>query len=548
MSFGGSNATAGMALLVSAAGKEGWHVQFSQSPVKVEKGKSYTISFRARAPQPVKLNVGLSQAHAPWKGLGNQEVKLTTEDQDISFVVTPSESDDQARLSFSNLGLQLGEYYFQNVSLRSGGSMGLLEGEQLGKVAFIKRARLAQRTPAVQQDWQRFIYDTEATYWPGMSKFIKSELGAKSLVLGSATGFSPWSVQAMLDVVDAHSYWQHPSFPGRQWDMNNWTVKNESMAGREDGGTLPGLALRRVARKPFIVTEYNHAAPNIYSSEAFLEVMAVAALQDWDGVFAFAYSHRTNDWDTKRLTSFFDIDQHPTKMATLPAALALFYRADLTPPPNRHVVTISREEAIASVAKGGSWVDGKAYGLQREETFQHPIAFQIDDEPDSPPPIPTGKPQLQWDSAAHRMTLSAPRIAGVVGSIKEGETIELGSVKITPGATRQHWATITASVLQGADFKSARRILVTATGDTENADVQWKNTEKTSVTSWGKGPSAVEGIPAVITLPAGAKWKAWALDERGQRGAEVRLQQAGGETRLTLSPDQRTLWWEIATE
>ncbi len=118
MSFGGGNAAPGMALLVSATGKEGWHVQFSQSPVKVEKGKSYTIFFRARAPQPVKLNVGLSQAHAPWKGLGNQEVKLTTEDQDISFVVSPNESDDQARLSFSNLALQIGEYHFQNVSLR----------------------------------------------------------------------------------------------------------------------------------------------------------------------------------------------------------------------------------------------------------------------------------------------------------------------------------------------------------------------------------------------------------------------------------------------
>jgi hypothetical protein len=553
MSFGGSNNAAEMALNVSAPGKEGWHVQFSQSPVKVEKGRSYTITFRARAPQAVKVNVGLSQAHAPWKGLGNQEVKLTTEYQDISFVVTPSESDDNARLSFSNLGLQIGEYRFQNVSLRAGGSLGPLEGEQLGKVAYIKRARLAQRTPAVQKDWQRFLFDTEATYWPSMSKFIKGELGAKSLVLGSATGFSPWPVQAMLDVVDAHAYWQHPHFPGRQWDMNNWTVKNESMAGREDGGTLPGLALRRVAGKPFIVTEYNHAAPNTYSSEAFLEVMAVAALQDWDGVFAFAYSHRLNDWDTKRLTSFFDIDQHPTKMATLPAALALFYRADITPPKGWHQVVITQHEAIDSVARGGSWVDGKVYGLRKEETFEHPISFRVG-EMAGAMDSPGAAEELKWDTAAHRMLIKTPRTVGVVGNIKAGETIDMArsraaGVKIVPGATRQDWATITATVVEGADFEKAKRILITATGDTENAGMQWKNAEKTSVSSWGKGPSNVEGIPATITLPlSAARWKAWALDERGQRKAEVPLKKTGADTQLTLSPDHKTLWWEIATE
>ena len=103
--------------------------------------------------------------------------------------------------------------------------------------------------------------------------------------------------------------------------------------------------------------------------------------------------------------------------------------------------------------------------------------------------------------------------------------------------------------MQGNDFKSARRILVTATGDTQNADLQWKNPEKSSVSTWGKGPSVVEGIPATITLPlAGAKWKAWALDERGQCNAEVPLQKTDSGTQLTLRADQKTLWWEVALE
>ena len=94
-----------------------------------------------------------------------------------------------------------------------------------------------------QRDWHRFLYDTEVGYWPEMSRFIKGELKAKSLVLGSATGFSPWPVQAMLDVVDAHSYWQHPRFPHRPWDQNDWTVENKSMAGEPGGGQAAHAAL-----------------------------------------------------------------------------------------------------------------------------------------------------------------------------------------------------------------------------------------------------------------------------------------------------------------
>jgi hypothetical protein len=280
----------------------------------------------------------------------------------------------------------------------------------------------------------------------------------------------------------------------------------------------------------------------------------VAALQDWDGVFAFAYSHRLNDWDTKRLTSFFDIDQHPTKMATLPTALALFYRADITPPTNKHEVNVTREEAIESVARGGSWVDGKAYGLRAEETFEHLISFAGERGGSLRTMGMGAAEQLKWDTVAHRMLLKAPRTVAVVGSVTSGETIDLaysraGAVKIVPGETRQHWATITASVMEGANFSTAKRILITATGDTENADMQWKDAAKTSVTTWGKGPSVVEGIPAVITFPSGGgKWKAWTLDERGQRRTEVPLQQTGPEAQLTLSPEQKTLWWELARE
>lgn len=155
--------------------------------------------------------------------------------------------------------------------------------------------------------------------------------------------------------------------------------------------------------------------------------------------------------------------------------------------------------------------------------------------------------QLTWDTAARRMLVAAPRSVGVVGSVRPGETINLGVVRIIPGATRQNWATINATVIEGADFMTARRILITATGMCENTGQRWKDAEKSSVGSdWGSAPSLVEGVAATINLPAMRSAKAWALDERGERRAEVPLTQATGGAQLELSSEHQTLWWEIA--
>lgn len=545
-----------MRLKVEQPGKQSWHVQFSQSGLRVEKGKSYTVTFKAKASQPRKFTVNLSQAHEPWKVLASREVKVGKDSQFVQFTFAANESDDKARLSFSNLGSEPGDIAFEKISLRPGGIVALADGEELGKIDIFHKRDIGGRTETAQKDWHRFLFDTESRYWPEMARFIKKDLKARSLVLGTASGFSPWPVQAQLDVVDAHSYWQHPHFPHKQWDMNDWTVKNLSMAGAADCGALTALAMRRVAGKPFIVTEYNASAPNTYSSEAFLEVLALAALQDWDGVFAFAYSHRYNEWDTKRFPSFFDIDQHPTKMATLPAAVSLFYRADIKPPAKTHVVEATLETAIESVRKGGSFTDGRAYGLQREEMFLHPIAMKIGktDKPGTltkpeAAALRSENGELTWDTAAKRMLIATARSAGVIGNVKSGETVELGDVKIAPGATAQDWATINATVVDGAAWKSAKRILITATGTTENTDMIWTDASRTSVgTRWGKAPSLVEGIPATITLPAVKKAKAWALDGNGQRQGEVPLQVDGDRMQLSISPKQKTLWWEIATE
>ncbi|HZJ17786.1 MAG TPA: carbohydrate binding domain-containing protein [Chthoniobacteraceae bacterium] len=535
-------------IAVTKPGKEPWHVQFVQGGLKVEGGRSYTLEFRAKADAPCSVRASASQAHEPWTVFDSKAIDLTREWKSFRFTFRAKENDVNARIALTSLGSQTGVFDFSDVRL----STSAISGEPLlssdGQLVALSRDDYAARTETAQRDWFAFLWSLEEKYWPEMYEFIRKDLGAKSLIVGTQLGWSPFPIQSHMDVIDSHAYWQHPHFPGRAWDMNDWTVKNLPMAGREDGGTLPGLALQRVAGKPYICTEYNHSAPNEFASETFPLICAYAALQDWDGVFAFAYSHRRDDWNKGCFPSFFDIDQHPTKMATLPASLAIFLRGDVRAAGGAVNAGISREQAIDAARATGPRVGADKFGVDRLTTFAHRVGVHI---AAGAGPLYTkliGRQttsdtgEVTWDIENHLAVVDCPKTKGVAGEIRM-RIFKLGNVTIAPqNGTR--WATIHASVIDGNDFKSARRILITATGKAVNTDMKWKNDAHDSVgRDWGRAPSLVEGIAAKMTLPS-SKLKAWALDERGQRREEVPMTNG----LLEIDPQYRTLWYEVATE
>lgn len=392
------------------------------------------------------------------------------------------------------------------------------------------------------------MWETEANYWSGMGRFLKRDLKAHALLVGTQMGWSPYPIQAEFDVIDSHAYWQHPHFPGKQWDMNNWTVKNVPMTDDASGGTLPQLGLSRVAGKPFICTEYNHAAPNTYTAETFPLIAAYAALQDWDGVFAFAYCHRGGDWGARCISGFFDIDQHPTKMATLPAAVAVFMRGDVRSSPAMETATSSFEEMIDQVRRSGPSLTADKFGVDRRLALRRPVGVAIqgatrgDESGDQSPS------EFVWHPAGQDglVIIDTPRSKGVIGKFDAGASTALGDIAISAGPTRQGWATLLLTAIDGADFQSPGRVLITACGYAENTGMGWKNSDKTTVgADWGQAPSLVEGIAAEIVLPARAgRVRAWALDERGQRQGELAVTDRRGKSVIGIGPEHRTLWYD----
>jgi hypothetical protein len=440
-----------------------------------------------------------------------------------------------------------------------------------GTVSVFSHAQLGERTTEAQRDWLRFLWDTEDRYWQTMYRYLKDELKVKALVIGTVVGCSTPNMMAKLDCVDTHAYWCHPSFPGRPWDPQNWFVNNRTMVN-ERGGTLPGLALRRVLGKPFCITEYGHASPNTFVSEGHLLRAAYSGLQDWDYISASRYSHQA-DWDLRRIRNYFDIDQHPTKMLTLVPAAVMFLRGDVSPAKEQIVAALDKEHEIEALRHAHAWqlVHAGDAGVPPEAALIHRVTIAVEGQS-----APAGA--LRPEQAK----LKVPRVAGVEGdtftsdtgelswdlSRKErgvvtfntakskavigyggGKRFDLGGVVVEPGPTLQDgWSAITMTAMEGDLSAAPFRLLITATGYAENTKMGWKNPEKTSVgKNWGEAPSLVEGIPARITLPLPAKnVEAWALDERGQRKTKLPAQASeNGNTIIAIGPQWQTLWYEV---
>lgn len=569
-------------ITVTKLGKESWHVQFNQPKLKVEADRPYTLSFFAKSDKPRQISVGIKQAHEPWADLGfRATVNLTTQWQQFRFTFMLTGSDDNARLDISQLGQDMGTYWIAGVSLRSGGVVGIVNGESIekGTVQIFYRSRFGERTKEAQLDFIRFLWETEDRYWQTLYRYIKDELKVGALVIGTIVGCSTPNMMAKLDCVDTHAYWQHPIFPKRPWDAEEWIVPNRTMVNTV-GGTLPGLAVRRVLGKPHCVTEYNHPAPNTYSSEGFLLLAAYAALQDWDAIYAFSYSHRRDNWDIGRIPNFFDIDQHPTKMVTLIPSVAMFVRGDVSPAKQLVVVQLDADREVQELRRASAWslVHAGNLGVTNPMTLIHRVAIAT--EGMKPPKdaltpdrvkLPSAQPntlisdtgELTWDlSESNRgiVTINTPRSKAVIG-YGGGKRIVLGSVTIEPMQTMQDgWSAITLTAIDG-DFEALRkgraqlRALITATGYAENKNMGWKEVAgyppKSSVgRKWGEPPSLVEGINARITLPADAnRVEVWALDERGQRKAKLPVQADGnGNALITIDAKWQTLWYEVITK
>lgn len=347
------------------------------------------------------------------------------------------------------------------------------------------------------------------------------------------------------DYVDTHFYVDHPRFLEKEWSRPSW-CPNANLFRSESAGASPIAALRLMDR-PFTITEYNFAGPGRFRGVGGIAVGAQAALQDWSGLWRFAWAHGLDRAmkPGSHPAGYFDLASDPLQLATERASLCLFLRRDLVPLTRTYAIDFDSEQLrspdadvgvslkvdwtwAAWCAKIGSSWGGAPAGGETAGAFG--VACQKDSATVAQDlfgrrgePLELGCDGVKIDRARGSFVLKTSRTAG--GFAEEGEIDAGAMTAVVSGAP----ATVCVNSLDGREIGSSSRLLVTHLTDVQNTNARFADAERTILKDFGKLPYLVQRGCARVSLVVGTgNWRVYALATDGTRRARVPSESCDG--------------------
>ena len=398
-----------------------------------------------------------------------------------------------------------------------------------------------------------FFMEMERRYFLDMRSYLKETLKVKAPLVGTADhshGGSSYPLLAstsMLDIVDGHTYWQHPGPRG---------IPNTPMVNAPLQSTVVELSRTAFAGKPYTVSEVNHPFPNDYASEGIPILAAYAALQDWDGVFWYTFEPKASaDWKPL-IGDPFDISHNPFKMTQLAAGALMFVRGDIRAA--RQIVqrSYSRQQVQDSIRLPSTEKPYFTPGFPLSLPLRHGSRItSLDGEPTKKielreaDPIVSDTGELVWSVAPEiggAVTVDAERTQAVIGFVKaQGKQLRHLATEID-----NRFACLTLSALDAKTIARSSRMLLTSGAATTNTGVEWNET-RSVLKQWGTSPTLIEPVTGQLTfrnLEGARGVTISALDGRGQRiGPPVAATKTQEGWRVRLG-EQVTTWYEIKVE
>ena len=267
-----------------------WHLQYEYNKAQLKKGKSYILIFTAKADYPLKLGVVSQQAYDPWKNLGlygSFQLEKNFQTFEVPFIATAD--CNKAKIGF-------------------------IVGSSPGTIT-LKDVYFYKSNKAV--DMKEFLTYLEKKYFMEMKNYFKNEVGVKVPIgCGGLWNKEQLKIQEeVLDYFDRHAYWDHPTFPDKPWDINNFRIHNKSIFTDKNLGIIGVLKYKPSIPKPRVLSEWNHCYPNKYTFETPLLLATEAKKNDWDALFQFAFAH---GWDANKtyndINSYFDINSNAQQL------------------------------------------------------------------------------------------------------------------------------------------------------------------------------------------------------------------------------------------
>ncbi len=395
-----------------------------------------------------------------------------------------------------------------------------------------------------------FIMDKESEFYLDMARYLKTTLGVKAPITGTADhshsgpSYPMLTSLAKLDILDGHVYWQHPGSP---------PPVNTPMVNDPLNSTVVQLSRTAFAGKPYTVSEFNHPFPNDWASEGIPILSAYASLQDWDAVILYTFEpKRAADWKPY-VGDPFDISLDPVRMTQMATGALLFLRGDVRAAKETIQRTYSRDQVFDSRLLPRSEQPYFTPGFPLSIPLVHGTRIRsLDGPPTSAvasPDVPSyvsDTEELTWQGAAAKTGLvivDTDRTQALVGFIKANGK----STRNLKAEISNDFAGLVLASMDAKPLARAGRMLLTAGSRVSNTGLKW-NPEHTRVVDQGGSPSLIEPVTGTIVLRnlEGAKGVAIsALDGSGAPlGAATEATRTKDGWALTVG-DPVTNWYVI---
>lgn len=539
-----------------------WHLQWKQIGIVTLKDTMYLVSFAARSDSARSISVSLARDIAPTTYIGEMNVSLQPQWNTYAFYVRAPVTQDSVRLTFI-LGGQVGTYWFDDLSMTTA-CTGLLSDESLAS-SFVRRIAYDDCPHYSNQrvrDMSAFYIKLEDDYFAQMRSYLKDTLFVRVPISGTNNLYGPVDaiVQSKLDYVDNHNYWDHPIFPYgiRHWYDPDWTITNTAMVESKNGGTISMLmAAAPASGKPFTISEYNHAWPNRFISEAMLFITGYASFQSVDAFMFFDYNGLMNDdWDTDWVGDHFCIHRNSAMMALVPSC-AMAYRSGLISKARQTLLINYAPDDYLLLPRrsylSDTWYDppppndpklalkyGIRMGSSSSITPLNPLLL-----PSIPTnPYVTDTKEITWNTDG-LLAVATGRFAGATGILNNFVNQAVGPlmIKAASGFGTLTWASLSTDSLQKAPLS-----LLTISTRVQNTGMVWDGTT-TIHDQWGMSPTQVEPLQLSLQLTMQAdSVRVYPLDTYGRETRGYTTYQPTSANTFAITIDQnrlQSMWFGV---
>ena len=370
-----------------------------------------------------------------------------------------------------------------------------------------------------------FCAELETRMFTRMRDFLRGELGVRALLADQNWGTQSAAMQKvraeLYDYTDSHMYVDHPAFPEKDWRLPS-VLENKNILARPDWG--PEISWRRVADRPFTVSEWNFCGPNRFRSQGGLVMGALAAAQDWDALWRFSFSHWFQAYETAGdHPGYFDAVNDPVNLLSERIVAALFLRGDLPPFPHGVALELT-PEAVSPASDdhacnvlpawfGRQWACKVATCLPGRAPPEY-LVLPLDSAITNTAPDMadgTGWPmQIDWGRGA--MAVATECVCAVFA--QDAAPVSAGALTATSDGSA---TTIAAIALDGAPLAYASRILLLHLTDVQGEGTVFADETMRRVLVWGRRPLARAATARIELRLGGTAPTVFALSASGKR-------------------------------